>query len=287
MLGIEPWRAATGCFSAIILAEINLQSELAPPMNTCIGFIGTGAITEAMVTGLIASCERSEIIVSVRNEIISSRLAAIHPQVQVAQSNQEIIDRADTVVLAIKPQVAESVIRELSFRQGQKVVSVIAATSRTLLAQWIDVEVDVVQAIPLPFVAQRRGVTAVYPPSPEVAALFDRLGRAVECERKEDYDLLAAASALMSTYYGVLHSAASWLGAHGLSNEKARDYLSHLFASLSEAAISSGSASFHELSIAYATPGGLNEQVLRDFNHHGGEQALHLALDKVLARITR
>lgn len=258
------------------------------PMKNCIGFIGTGAITEAMVTGLVgATSEPLKVLVSARNETISCRLAAAHSQVQVAQSNQQIIDLAETVVLAIRPQVAESVIKDLRFKPGQKVVSVIAATPRTLLKEWIREEVDVVQAIPLPFVAQRQGVTAIYPPNCEVAALFNRIGRSVECERKEDYDLLAAASALMSTYYGVLHSAVSWLGTHGLSNDKGRDYLSHLFASLSDAAISSGPATFEELSIAYATPGGLNEQVLRDFNSHGGERALHLALDKVLERITR
>ncbi|WP_406833967.1 pyrroline-5-carboxylate reductase [Pseudomonas asiatica] len=257
-------------------------------MKARIGFIGTGIITEAMVTGLLASpAESLEIIVSARNEAVSSRLAAAHSQVLVSPSNQRIVDSSDTVILAIRPQVAESVIRDLVFRPDQKVISVIAATPRALLAQWIEAEVDIVQAIPLPFVARRKGVTAIYPPSPDVSALFNQLGRAVECTSKDEYDLLAAASAMMSTYYGVLHSAASWLGTHGLPSDKARDYLTHLCGALSEAAISSEPASFIEMSIAYATPGGLNEQVLRDFNQHGGERALHLALDNVFERIRR
>ncbi|MFK3818318.1 pyrroline-5-carboxylate reductase [Pseudomonas sp. NPDC089407] len=255
-------------------------------MKARIGFIGTGVITEAMVTGLLASpAEPLEIIVSARNEAVSSRLAAAYPQVLVSQSNQQIIERADTVVLAIRPQVAESVIRALVFRPGQKIISVIAATPRASLAQWVNEQVDIVQAIPLPFVAQRTGVTAIYPPSLEVAALFNQLGRAVECETKVEYDLLAAASALMSTYYGVLHGAVSWLAAQGLPSDKARDYISHMSVALSDAALSREPASFGELSTAYATPGGLNEQVLREFKHHGGERALHLALDQVIKRI--
>ena len=117
--------------------------------------------------------------------------------------------------------------------------------------------------------------------------MFDKLGRAVECDRKEDYDLLAAASALMSTYYGVLDSAKRWLCAQGLQGSKAENYLSHLFASLSQPLTSNASQSFEALSVSFATPGGLNEQVLHDFIKQGGDRALHQALDNVLERITQ
>ncbi|WP_409315009.1 pyrroline-5-carboxylate reductase [Pseudomonas putida] len=257
-------------------------------MTESIGFIGTGAITEAMVTGLMGGDDApSEVIVSARNGVISARLAANFSQVRVEHSNQAIVECADVVVLAIRPQVAEEVIKALSFRPGQRIISVIAATPLSLLHEWIAADVKIVQAIPLPFVAQRTGVTAIYPPDAEVAAMFNLLGRSVECDKKEDYDLLAAASALMSTYFGVLSSACSWLEKYGLPNDKAQDYLSHLFASLSGATLVSGSTSFRDLSVEYATPGGLNEQVLRDFSQHGGERALHVALDNVLGRITR
>ena len=256
-------------------------------MYACIGFIGTGAITEAMVTGLAGTDQApSEIIVSARNEATSARLAANFVSVQVESSNQAIIDRADVLVLAIRPQVAEGVIKALTFRSGQRIISVIAATPLPLLHSWIEAEVKIVQAIPLPFVAQRIGVTAIYPPDPDVAALFNLLGRSVECDKKDDYDLLAVASALMSTYFGVLHSAGSWFGEQGLPDDKIKDYLSYLFSSLSRVALASGSTSFHELSVEYATPGGLNEQVLRDFNQQGGAHALHVALDNILKRIT-
>ena len=255
-------------------------------MHVCIGFIGSGAITEAMVTGLAgADHGPSKIIVSARNEATSARLAANFVSVEVGLSNQAIVDRADVIVLAIRPQVAEGVIKALTFRPGQRIISVIAATPLPLLHSWIEADVKIVQAIPLPFVAQRTGVTAIYPPDADVAALFNLLGRSVECDNKDDYDLLAAASALMSTYFGVLQSAGNWLGERGLPGDKVKDYLSHLFASLSGVALASGSKSFHELSVEYATPGGLNEQVLRDFNQQGGERALQVAMDNVLKRI--
>lgn len=252
-----------------------------------IGFIGTGAITDAMVRGLLMKpAAVPHVMVSQRSADISAGLAADFPQVLVSSDNQAIVDGCDTVVLAIRPQIAEEVIRPLRFCDGQKVISVVAATSRPALLDWIGADVHLSQAIPLPFVARRKGVTAVYPPNADTAAIFNVLGDAVECETKAEYDLLAAASALMATYFGIMHRATEWLAENGLPEEKGRAYLAPLFAGLSDTALLAGKdVGFIEMSREYATRGGLNEQVFRDFEENGGSRAARLALDRVLARI--
>eukprot|EP01030_Chromulinospumella_sphaerica_P031874 gene31874-32549_t len=169
-------------------------------------------------------------MVSMRSADISAALAAEFPQVLVSNDNQAIVDGCDTVVLAIRPQIAEDVIRPLRFRDGQRVISVVAATGRQALRDWIGADVELTQAIPLPFVAWRKGVTAVYPPDEGTAAIFNVLGNAVECETKAEYDLLATASALMATYFGIMHRTTEWLAENGLPEEKGRAYLTPLFA---------------------------------------------------------
>lgn len=252
-----------------------------------IGFIGTGAITDAMVRGLFAEpAAVPHVMVSQRSADVSAKLAVDFPQVLVSIDNQAIVDLCDTVVLAIRPQIAEEVIRPLKFSNGQKVVSVVAATGRDALFDWIGADVSLSQAIPLPFVARRKGVTAVYPPDPDTAAIFNVLGNAVECETKAEYDLLAAASALMATYFGIMHRTTEWLAENGLPKEKGRAYLAPLFAGLSETAFLAGKGiDFIDLSREFATKGGLNEQVFRDFERDGGSDALKRALEHVLERI--
>ncbi|WDZ79397.1 pyrroline-5-carboxylate reductase (plasmid) [Ensifer adhaerens] len=259
------------------------------PFPETIGFIGTGTITDAMVRGLLVEpAAGPQIIVSQRGADISAKLASEFPRVRVSADNQAIVDGCDTVVLAIRPQVAEDVVRPLKFRDGQKVISVIAATDRPTLLAWIGPGVHLTQAIPLPFVARRKGVTAVFPADAETAAIFDVLGNAVECETKAEYDLLAAASALMATYFGIMHRTTEWLAQNGLPEEKGRAYLAPLFAGLSEAALLAGpKVDFVEMSREFATKGGLNEQVFRDFDKTGGTDALTRALDRVLERINR
>lgn len=252
-----------------------------------IGFIGTGTITDALVRGLLAEpAAVTHVMVSRRGAEISTRLAADFPQVHVSDENQAILDACDTIVLAIRPQIAEEVIRPLCFRNGHRVISLIAGTDRSALLEWIGAQVCLTQAIPLPFVARRNGVTAIFPPDPDVAAIFNVLGRAIECETRTEYDLLAAASALMATYFGIMHRTTEWLAENGLAEEKGRAYLAPLFASLSDTALLAGrDADFFKLSQEFATKGGLNEQVFQDFDSKGGTDALKRALNRVLEHV--
>lgn len=251
-----------------------------------IGFIGTGAITEAIVRGLLREpAFVAKAILSPRNADVAGRLAAEFPSVEIASDNQSVVERSRIIVLAIRPQIAQEVVRKLKFNGGQLVISVIAATSRDELHEWMGAGPRLVQAIPLPFVAERQGVTVIYPPDADVAAIFDVLGSAVICANKEEYDLLAAASAVMSTYFGVMSMLEDWLAEKGLGRSQARSYIAPLFASLAKCADRADSAPFVVLSREFATRGGLNEQVLSDFERHGGRLALSSALDAVLARI--
>jgi len=251
-----------------------------------IGFIGTGAISDAMVRGLLTKpAAVAQVTISPRNATIAQKLAADFSEVSIAADNQAVIDASDLIVLAVRPQIAKEVLGGLTFRKGQSVLSVIAATDRKTLLEWIGADVHLVQAIPLPFVADREGVTAVFPPDSRIAALFTVMGTAVECETKEEYDLLAAASSLMSTVLGIMDISAAWLEQRGLTKGKGRAYIAPLFTNLTQTALRSKTVPLKELSSEFATKGGLNEQVLSDFEKNGGRDALILALDRVLARI--
>lgn len=118
---------------------------------TVTGFVGTGAITDAMVRGLLASPPLApEIVVSPRNAGIAERLKRDFSVVRIASDNQAVVDACDTVFLAVRPQIAEEVITTLRFRPEATVISVIATLDRPMLLRWIGAEVVLVQAIPYP-----------------------------------------------------------------------------------------------------------------------------------------
>lgn len=253
------------------------------------GFIGTGTITEAIVTGMMASpLDVAKIVVSPRNAEVAARLAARFTKVEIATSNQAVADVADLLFLAVRPQIAEEVLREISVPRDRKIISLIAATDHGRLAAWIGHRaLMVVRAIPLPFVADRDGVTAIFPPDDEARTVFDALGTAVACETRDEFDLLAAASALMGTYFGILERTTEWLVAKGMDEAKVRSYLVPLFGSLAHVAAQAPEASFMTLRQEFSTRGGLNEQVFSDFDREGGSRALTDALSRVLERIRK
>lgn len=250
------------------------------------GFIGTGIITEAIVTGALRAHDAiSKIIISPRNTGIAARLAQASPLVKIASDNQSVVDEADIVFLAIRPQIAEEVIRSLKFSDDQRIVSLVATIQIETLASWIDADVSITRAIPLPFVADLQGVTAIYPPSREVAAFFAPMGAVLEAQTLEEFDLFGVASALMGSYFGILETTARWFERHGMLYDSARAYLGPLFLSLSQAAVQEPEVPFMSLRSAFSTQGGLNEQMFEVFDRSGGTAALTQALDRVLARV--
>jgi pyrroline-5-carboxylate reductase len=250
------------------------------------GFIGTGTITEAVVTGLgKTEFQDTEIVVSPRSEAISARLAAENPNVSVAASNQGVVDRADLVFIAVRPQIAEAVVRALRFRPTQHVISFVAATPLDRLRDWIGQPLRLGQAIPLPFVADLQGATAIHPPDDVSFSIFSVLGTAIQVETKAEYDLLAAASALMGTYFGILDNVSAWLEQRGLSRSASDAYLRQLFSGLNHAASLKPQSSFAVLAEEHSTKGGLNEQMLEDFNVLGGREAIDTGLARLMTRI--
>ncbi|KSV73656.1 pyrroline-5-carboxylate reductase [Sinorhizobium sp. Sb3] len=256
------------------------------PKRMTIGFVGTGTITAAVVTGLGKTGFRdTPIVLSPRSESVATRLAAANQNVSIALGNQDVLDRSDLVFLAVRPQIAEEVVRALRFRPSHHVISFVAATPLDRLLAWIDQPVRLSQAIPLPFVADLQGATAIHPPDEVSNAVFSALGTAVQVENKCEFDLLAVAGSMMGTYFGILDATSTWLESQGLPRAAGDAYLRQLFSGLDHAVRSRPDTSFDELVGDHSTKGGLNEQVLEDFRGFGGTAALQKALGRVLTRI--
>jgi pyrroline-5-carboxylate reductase len=103
-----------------------------------LGFVGTGAMTSAIVTGLgFASLRAESIWLSPRNPVLAEDLARRFENVSVASSNQEVLDKCETVVLAVRPQIARKVLSELRFRPDHHVISIMSTISQRTLSELV------------------------------------------------------------------------------------------------------------------------------------------------------
>lgn len=251
-----------------------------------LGFIGTGALTSAIVTGLKSSADDAvSIILSPRNERVAADLAARYPDVRVASDNQSVLDACDTVLLAVRPQVAHGVLRELRFRSDHHVISLIAILSRAEIAELTAPAGHVTKALPIPMVAHRQGATLIHPPDPVTAALFGRLSQVIEVEDPGEFDALSVVTATFATYFKYLETIHEWLNGRGVADSRARDYVVALFKALADAPAIAPDMSFMDLAEEYATRGGINEQVLRELMDRNVFGAFSESLDRVHRRI--
>ncbi|NIH81317.1 NAD(P)-binding domain-containing protein [Amycolatopsis viridis] len=249
------------------------------------GFLGTGEITAAIVTGLCSGlADPPRIVLSPRGRAASRALAARFPTVDVAAGNQEVLDRAPTVVLAVRPPVTREVLSGLSFRPDHVLVSAVAGVQLDRLREWAAPAGGLVRAIPLPQAASARSRTVVFPDHPAARALFDRVGGVLVPGEEKAFDAFSAVTATFAAHLDYLATIAGWLAAQGVDRRTATGYTTHIFGRLGES-LSQHSDSLDTLIRSHATPGGNNEQFRADLRRDGVPAAVRRALDHILDRL--
>ena len=250
-----------------------------------LGFLGSGAITSAIVTGLNAETPgRHSILLSPRNAGVAAALAGRFPGVAVASSNQEVLDASETVVVAVRPQIVRSVLAELHFRPDHHVISVVAATGVGTVAKMVAPATKVTRAVPLPSAAKRQCPTGVHPNDPVAVELFAELGTAFAVDTEEEFEAICAATATMASYFAFADAIASWLERRGVAPAKARQYTAQVLSGLADTAAGEPERTFESLASDHATRGGLNEQVRAYLTERGMFESVSEALDGVMRR---
>ncbi|MGH8514301.1 MAG: pyrroline-5-carboxylate reductase, partial [Gammaproteobacteria bacterium] len=116
-----------------------------------IALIGCGNMGRCLLSGLIANgCSIQRLRVS---DVSADRLRLITNRFPISTStdNTRIVQGADVVVLAVKPEVMKTVATTLAAaigRQRPLVISIAAGITTRSLSQWLGLEVAIVRAMP-------------------------------------------------------------------------------------------------------------------------------------------
>ena len=129
-----------------------------------IGFIGAGNMAEAMIRGLVRG-----------KHIAADRVAASGPRkerleelraaygIDVTTHNREVVQRCGLVVLSIKPQIIDKVLREIGdqLKPGTLLVSIAAGIDTETIEEAVSDGVRVVRAMPNTPALVGAGATAI------------------------------------------------------------------------------------------------------------------------------
>ena len=251
-----------------------------------IGFIGTGAITEAVVTGLCeAGTPGLSIVLSPRNRRRSQALSERYDAVEVAGDNQQVVDASKLVFLAVRPQVAAAVLAALKFHPEQQVVSFIATLDSAEIRRRIQPALLTGRVAPVPPLARRKGPIAMCPPNGQLAGFFDPIGTVIQVSDEAQLDAFFSVSALMAPYFELLESVSAWLRAQGVDAVDADTYTGSLFLGIAEKSTQPSGEGFAKLVAEHATRAGINEQLRRELLAVGFFDRVQAGLDLIQARM--
>ena len=165
------------------------MSALAPHT---IGFIGAGNMAEALIRGLVRGghVPASRVVASLPRRERLDQLATTYG-IDVTTDNRELAKRCGLVVLSVKPQIMDKVLREIGdvIQAGTLVVSIAAGVDTETIEEALADGVRVVRAMPNTPALVGAGATAISPGKhaseadlAAAKALFDAVGITVQLD---------------------------------------------------------------------------------------------------------
>lgn len=133
-------------------------------LDKTIGFLGAGNMAEALLRGLVQGgvVAPSQIVASAPRGDRLAELAEAY-RVETTTDNAELARKVDILVLAVKPQILERVVREIAGAIGPHtlVVSVAAGVDTATIESHLPSGARVVRAMPNTPALVRAGATAI------------------------------------------------------------------------------------------------------------------------------
>lgn len=260
-----------------------------------LAFIGAGNMAGALIAGLVRRGHPPERIIAADPASAALERLAAETGVETTQDNAEAAERADTVVLAVKPQQMRSVALGLaaSLRRDPPplVVSIAAGIGHADLARWCGAHLPIVRTMPNQPALAGCGATALYAPRDvgtaaraRAEAIMAAVGTTVWVEDEALMDVVTALSGSGPAYFfrfmELLEAAAR---AHGLPAAVAHTLTVETAFGAAQLARGS-SASLAGLRERVTSAGGTTAAALAAFEAAGLERAVSAALEAAMRR---
>ena len=253
-----------------------------------IGFIGTGKISSAVITGICNSkISYKKIIISQRNRSIALSLKRKFKKVIIAKNNQEIVNSCNWVFLSVTPIVGLKIIKDLKFKSNQTIISFISTITLPQLKKLIKVKAKIIRAIPLPPISIKKGPVPICPPNKKVKDFFNKIGTTIEIKNERSSISFWSTSGMMAPYYELLRVMTNWLVKRGVRKDNAQKYITSLFLALSEDAVINSKKDLKYLVKDSQTPKGLNEQGVKELSKAGFYKSLEKTLNSIHRRLSK
>jgi len=199
-------------------------------MNTTpqtVGVLGVGHLTSHLVPGLVRTGNAPLILLSARNAEASAALGQRY-DLEICADNRDLVERADLVLLAVRPFQVEDAVAGLPWRLGQILVSLCAGVTIEQIAGHAR-PATITRAMPVIAGEFGESATCLYPEEKTSRDLLGRLGPVVAVRSEQEFEAASVCGALFGWVQAQIGEVSTWLADAGVAPEAARALVTQTF----------------------------------------------------------
>ncbi|MBS0565236.1 MAG: NAD(P)-binding domain-containing protein [Proteobacteria bacterium] len=247
-----------------------------------VGFLGVGGLASLLLRGLQGSGHR--FVLSPRGAETAARLAAEFG-CEVADSNQEVVDRAEAVFVSLPAATGADELARLTFRPGQPVLSAMAGTGLARLREVTGPARAVIGMMPGYANAYRLGPSILCPDDDFWRGFLAHIGPVHLFADERQFTAAATFGAFSGATVWWMAHLADWYAAQGIDPATARALVAGTLRGNAEVLLQEPRP-LDEIARGVTTPGGITLQLLDHLDEKGALAAWHTGLEAILKRMS-
>ncbi|WP_299081026.1 pyrroline-5-carboxylate reductase [uncultured Paraglaciecola sp.] len=260
-----------------------------------IAFIGAGNMTKSIVSGLVNNAYPAQCITASNPSV--AKLNALQDDfgINVTQNNNQALNAADVIVLAVKPQLMHSMCAKLAAENNltnKLFVSIAAGISSATLQQMLGGNYAVVRTMPNTPSAIGKGMTGLFADTSVTtldkqyaADLMRQVGEIVWVAQESMIDgVIAAAGSSPAYFFLFLEAMQKEAQRQGFDKTTARTMVQQAMLGAAEVVCHNPQLELSELRTQVTSKGGTTAKAIESFQQQGLEQIVATAMQAAVKR---
>jgi pyrroline-5-carboxylate reductase len=260
-----------------------------------VSFIGAGNMTRSIISGLVKNGYPPSMIMASNPSL--EKLTALQADfsIQITQDNQQAAEFADSIVLAVKPQIMADVCSQLaesSELAGKLFVSIAAGIPSQRLQQLLGPSVFIIRTMPNTPSAIGKGMTGLYansaisaPDKLFAGELLSQVGEIAWVEDEKMIDGVTAAAGSSPAYFFLfLEAMQKEMESQGFDRPTARKLVQQAMLGSAEMVCQNPEVELSTLRTQVTSKGGTTAKAIEHFQHAGIEDIVSGAMQAAIAR---
>lgn len=260
-----------------------------------IAFIGAGNMSKSIISGLVNKGYPASSIFASNPSRPKIEALKSEQGINISQSNAEVTEQCDVIVLAVKPQLMEQMCADLAADcklDGKLFISIAAGLPVKRLQEMLNGQDKVIRTMPNTPSALGKGMTGLFAPDnitqtdkDYAAQLLKHVGEIAWVEQESLIDsVIAAAGSSPAYFFAFLEAMQQEAERQGLDHDTARLLVQQAMLGAAEMVCHNPQLEISELRAQVTSKGGTTAKALESFAAHNLSDIVAKSMQAAVAR---